>query len=124
MSLYNMLFGTNPDADSLLSLLGKSRDDFGRFRDVYVHEGYIVVHTRNGGGNREDYEHVFDEMSEHSWYSHDEDCDFDCTYADIYFRIPEESIEQLKVAFSNQGVNPSQAWPQVLEVLSAGKKIS
>jgi len=122
MSLYNMLFSTNPDADSLLSLLGKSREDFGRFRDVYVQDGFVVVHTRNGGGNRDDYEHVFDEMSEHPWYSHNQDCDFDCTYADIFFRIPEESIEQLLVAFSNKGLNPSKAWPQVLEALSQAKE--
>ena len=72
MSMYNMLFGVNPDTDTLLSLLGKTAGDFGRFRNVYMEDGYIIVHTRNGGGNREDYEDVFDEMSEHPWYSHDE----------------------------------------------------
>ena len=124
MSLYNMLFGTNPDADSLLGLLGKSRQDFGRFRDVFVENGYIVVHTRNGGGNREDYKDVFEEMAEHPWFSHDEDDSFDCTYANIYFKVPQESIEQLTVAFMSKGINPQQAWPQVLAALSAGKEIS
>jgi hypothetical protein len=118
MSLYNMLFGTNPDADSLLSLLESSREEFGRFRDVYVENGFIVVHTRCGGGNREDY---FPEwVEDHPWYSHDQDCDFDCTYADIYFKVPSETIDQLRVAFSNQGTNPNEAWPRVLEQLSAG----
>ena len=83
MSLYNMLFGMNSDADKILGFLGKTREDFGRFRNVYMEDGYIVVHTRCGGGNREDYESVFDEMREHPWYSHDADEDFDCTYADI-----------------------------------------
>ena len=55
MSLYNMLFGMNPDTDKLLSLLDATREDFGRFRNVYMRDGYIVVHTRCGGGNREDY---------------------------------------------------------------------
>ena len=62
MSLYNMVFGMNPDTDKLLKILGKTQGDFGRFRNVYMEDGYIVVHTRNGGGNREDYEDVFEEM--------------------------------------------------------------
>ena len=90
MSLYNLVFGMNPDSDKLLALLGKTKADFGRFRNVYLEDGYIIVHTRNGGGNREDYTDVFDEMSEHPWYSHDEDDSFDCTYANIYFKIPDD----------------------------------
>ena len=38
MSLYNMLFGMNPDADNLLGLLGLTRGDVGRFRDCYLIE--------------------------------------------------------------------------------------
>ena len=34
MSLYNMIFGMNPDSDKLLSLLGKTKSDFGRFRKI------------------------------------------------------------------------------------------
>ena len=116
MSLYNMLFGTNPNSDQLLSLLGKSQGDFGRFRDVYVEDGFIVVHTRNGGGNREDYEDVFDEMAEHPWYSHDADDDFDCTYANIYFKVPEDKIKTY-VALLDQGHNPAESWQKVFQVL-------
>lgn len=116
MSLYNMVFGTNPNSDQLLSLLGKDRGDFGRFRDVYVEDGFIVVHTRNGGGNREDYEDVFEEMSEHPWYSHDEDDDFDCTYANIYFKVPEDKLKSY-VALLDQGHNPSEAWNKFFELV-------
>lgn len=116
MSLYNMLFGSNPSSEQLLSLLGKTQGDFGRYRDVFVEDGFIVVHTRNGGGNREDYEYVFEEMSEHPWYTHDADDDFDCTYANIYFKIPEDKM-QTYVALLNQGHNPSESWQKVLEVL-------
>ena len=123
MSMYNMLFGMNPDSDKLLEILGKSREDFGRFRNVYMEDGCIVVHTRNGGGNREDYEDVFEEMSEHPWYSHDADDDFDCTYANIYFRIP-EGAEQTWVALHtfNEGKNPSHQWGELLATLEALKK--
>lgn len=122
MSLYNMLFGQNPDAGKLLGLLGKTQDDFGRYRDVFIQDGYIVVHTRNGGGNRESYEYVFEEMSEHPWYSHDEDDDFDCTYANIYFKVPESTIQQYEVAFSEQGHNPKDAWATLLVMMEADKK--
>ena len=118
MSLYNMVFGANPDSDTLLEILGKTRAEFGRFRDVYVEDGCIVVHTRNGGGNREDYEDVFDEMSTHPWYVRDADEDFDSTYANIYFKVPDESIEQFKVAFANQGTNPTKAWEELFSALS------
>lgn len=123
MSLYNMIFGMNPDTDKILSLLGKTQGDFGRFRSVFLEDGYIVVHTRNGGGNREDYEDVFEEMSAHPWYSHDQDDDFDCTYANIYFKVP-EGAEQTLVALCgfNQGANPSTQWAELLAQMEAMKK--
>ena len=116
MSLYNMLFGMNPDADKLLSLLDATRDDFGRFRNVYVADGYIVVHTRCGGGNREDY---FPEwVEDHPWYSHDEDDDFDCTYADIYFKVPEDKFATF-VALMEPGANPAEQWEALFAAMKS-----
>lgn len=114
MSLYNMLFGMNPDTDKLMTLLGKSPADFGRFRNCYLEDGYIVVHTRCGGGNREGYEDMFDEISQHPWYSHDQDQDFDCTYADIFFKIP----EGIDLSALNQGANPEQQWAALFDALN------
>jgi hypothetical protein len=123
MSLYNTLFGMNPDTEKLLSVLGKTAGDFGRFRNVFMEDGYIVVHTRNGGGNREDYEDVFGEMAEHPWYSHDADDDFDCTYANIYFKIPEGKEETLVALHGfNEGANPSKQWAELFAHLEAAKK--
>lgn len=123
MSLYNMVFGMNPDSDKLLAILGKTAGDFGRFRNVYMEDGFIVVHTRNGGGNREDYEDVFNEMSTHPWYSHDADDDFDCTYANIYFKIPEGS-EQTMMALRglDEGANPNKQWAELFGLMEALKK--
>lgn len=122
MSMYNMIFGMNPDSDKLLALLGKTRADFGRFRDVFMEDGYIVVHTRNGGGNRDDYLDVFDEMSDHPWYSHDADDDFDCTYANIYFKLPEN--EKLIVILKDleAGGSPSHKWSDLFASVEALKK--
>lgn len=53
MSLYNLLFGVDDNADFLLALLGLTRKDVGRFRDAYLDDGKIAIYTRNGGGNRD-----------------------------------------------------------------------
>ena len=114
MSVYNMMFGQNPNTGQLLQLLDAKSGDFGRFRDVYVKDGYIVVHTRCGGGNREEY--FPDWVEDHAWYSHDEDSDFDDTYADIYFKIPEDQYKTF-VALLDQGRDPSEAWPEMIAAL-------
>lgn len=88
MSMYNLLFGMNPSTDKLLSLLGAKREDFGRFRDVFLDKPYIVVYTRCGGGNRENY--FPDWVVNHPWYERDADDDYDCTYASIFFKVPED----------------------------------
>ena len=41
VSMYHLLFGMNPAADALLGCLGLTRDDFGRFRDVWLKDGEI-----------------------------------------------------------------------------------
>ncbi len=118
MSLYNMLHGHNPNALQLLELLQLTDADFGRYRDVYLKDGYIVVHTRNGGGNREDYEFVFDNVAEHPWYSHNEDCDFDQTYADIYFKIPDDETKTVAALVSEHST-PQERWAAIFEALKS-----
>ena len=85
--MYNMLFGENELADDLLKMLNLTKEDCGRYRDCYLDEKgeKIIVYTRNGGGNREYYEEVFDKLSSHTNYLCDYDDDFDCTYASIEF---------------------------------------
>lgn len=109
MSLYNIFNGYNPSSAQLLNLLQLSPGDFGRYRDIYSTDGFIVVHTRCGGGNRDEYQGVFDRATEHPWYDHDEDCDFDCTYADIFFKIPEGEVQTI-VALLGNHTTPGEAW--------------
>jgi hypothetical protein len=117
--LYNTLFGENgSQSEFLFGLLGLTRDDFGRFRDIYVVEDYIAVHTRNGGGNREDYEYVFETLSQHPLYAYDEDDDFDCTYADIYFRYP-EGYEEILSEMAKGTVTPAEKWQLLFASLNA-----
>lgn len=98
MSLYNLIHGMNPDADSLLKIIGKSKGDFGRFRDVYVEKSKdakprIIVYKRCGGGNREDYQSVFDDMATHPDFLFDQDDEFDSTYCSFVFSVPESKGE-------------------------------
>jgi hypothetical protein len=86
MSLYNLLFGRNPLAPFYLAILDLTPDDVGRFRDCFLQktdEGdvRIVVYTRNGGGNRDDYAQITSDLQAHPEYVTDFDDDFDCTYA-------------------------------------------
>ena len=51
--MYNLLFGQNRNSEIILATIGRTRDDFHRFRDCFVADGKIAVYTRNGGGNRD-----------------------------------------------------------------------
>jgi hypothetical protein len=112
-----MLFGENSNQKGFLfTLLDKNPGDFGRYRDIFVTDEHIVVHTRCGGGNRELYQEVFDEMFHHPLYDYDEDSDYDCTYADFYFKHPAEYsaiLEEMAVGT----ITPSEKWKMMLESL-------
>lgn len=102
MSLYNILHGTNRIAPVLLAVLGIDQNggeyQSGRFRDIYLNADgtQITLYTRNGGGNREEYQEVFDKLATHPCYVRDYDDDFDCTYAYVDFTIPEQCVALCK----------------------------
>lgn len=94
MSLYNLIFGMNRDADMILALIGLKRHDIQRFRDCWLSDdGGICVYTRTGGGNREDYPNTI--LTSSPYYIHDEDDEWDHTYANYYFRIPDEIVNDM-----------------------------
>ena len=122
MSMYNMIHGQNPLSVIYLKMLGLSPDDVGRFRDCYLNGDEIAVYTRNGGGNRESYEEVFAELEEHENYLRDEDDEFDCTYATIYFSIPaqyEADVLMIKLAIDQNTVPPDEKWQILMKSLGA-----
>lgn len=96
MSLYNMLFGRNPQTALLLAVIGFKENDVERFRDVHVeNEGRIIaVYTRTGGGNRSAYPQVA--LYRSQLFERTEDDDFDSTYATFYFRTPDEFVEDVR----------------------------
>lgn len=93
MSLYHSLFGVNKLAPMLLGMLKLTPDEFNRFRDAYLNDDgtEIIVYTRCGGGNRDEYFPAH--LTDHEQYLSDRDDDYDCTYAYINFRVPESYLE-------------------------------
>lgn len=124
-NMYNMIFGQNSASDVILATLGLTKGDTGRFRDCFVANGEIAVYTRNGGGNREQYQEVIDELAKHPCYLRDEDDDFDCTYATIYFSFPKEFAEDLAKLDSGEEFKPSNRWLTVINsvIVKAGGKV-
>jgi hypothetical protein len=142
MSLYNLLHGVNPFSALYLAMIGLKIEDVPRFRDVYL-DGEpgarrIGVHTRMGGGNRghwdvvKEYEpgpdcpcpgcraqHV---LARHPLYLYDRDDEFDSTYADYFFRVPDafaETVEEL-VGLGGQTNPPAEAWERLFKKLRDG----
>lgn len=124
MSLYNMLFGQNPAADLLLAMLNLNQGDVGRYRDCYPSEDgtKILVYTRNGGGNREQYQGVLDALKDHPNWLNDQDDDFDCTYATIEFSVPAGCEEAVKrIADQTDTRTGAAKWDWMLEALQSNK---
>lgn len=120
MALFNSLFGVSPEAGLLLNILGLAPDDVPRFRDCFYDskQHLIVLHTRTGGGNREDYEEENNFLIMHQYYKNDCDDDFDPTYANFYFNVPEEYKEKLKELFKNhETVAPAEKWQILFDKL-------
>lgn len=140
MGLYNMLFGVNPLADELLAVLGYTRDDIPRFRDCFLNNGRIVIHTRTGGGNRDYYENLEtcksnypeyfgkgsdpsgpwnDDLRQHPMFIVDGDLKTDSTYANFFYGMPVEYADKYESA--PNALMPDQQWEQVFETLGIKK---
>lgn len=118
--MYNLVFGMNPYSDSVLECLGLKKEDFGRFRDVFVANGKIAVYTRCGGGNRPDYQHVFEKMAAHPNFLHAKDDSFDETYCTFYFSFPEGEEEVLNLINSPEEFDPDARWQAAINAISRG----
>lgn len=119
-----MLFGRNPAAEILLAMLNLTPSSVGRFRDCYPSEDgeRIIVYTRNGGGNREEYQGVLDDLKSNPNWLQDYDDDYDCTYASIEFSVPTEFKELVKeIADQTSTVAPAEKWQNLMQDLSERK---
>jgi hypothetical protein len=95
--LYNIVFGYDPAAPVVLVLLGvepTKTKDIPRFRDAWVdareESPRLVIYTRTGGANRQEYEVGIAELRQLPGYLGDEDDPFDTTYASFYYAVPDK----------------------------------
>ena len=127
MSMYEMVFADGEDGLPLLGSLGfKNVGEVGRYRSVWLeldgdNNPRIAVYTRNGGNNRCDY---MPDFSDHPNFLFDRDDDFDCTYATIYFSLPEALLKVLNELPDwkekiQKEVDMSDRWVKVIESLKA-----
>lgn len=126
MSLYNSLFGVNSIAPILLKILDidqpKGKYTSGRFRDIYLNADgtKVILLTRNGGGNREDY--FPEDIKKHPNYLTDYDDSFDSTYAYIEFSVPKQFEKEIKaLATGKEPEKLSEKFQRVVENLEKGK---
>ena len=126
MSLYNVLHGMNYLTPVLLAILDidqkGSKWNSGRFRDIYLNEDgtKIILFTRNGGGNRENY--FPHDIVGHPNYLTDYDDDFDSTYAYIEFSVPKEFKRLLiKLSTGEKPKSLKQKTDECLEKLKKGE---
>lgn len=56
-------------------------------------------------------------LPKHPLYIEDIDDDFDCTYATIYFKFPEEYADELKKLDIGEEFNPSARWLSAIEAI-------
>lgn len=145
MSLYNMLFGTNEIASTLLFILDldqlDKKWDSGRFRDIYLNEDEtrIILYTRNGGGNRRHWDLTHSKYKEgpdcpcpgciityklkkHPNYIKDYDDDFDSTYAYVEFGVPKQFREIAEsLATRKKPESIREKFDNYMERIKAGK---
>lgn len=109
MSLYNTINGVRPAAFLILPMLGKHPDEYPRFRDCFIGDDEkpetkdkIIVYTRTGGGNREGYAEENEAITKMDGYLFDYDDDFDCTFANFVFDVPEKWKSDFDKVFSGK----------------------
>lgn len=120
MSLYNMMCGVNPAAGRLLVAINLPPSSIPRFRDVWVDRDLteVTVYTRTGGGNREGYKNENAVLCGHPLYLRDSDDDFDSTFANFTFRLPEEEKAKLLSEIDEAAKGDAEKKDHVLAVIS------
>jgi len=121
MSLYNMFNGMNPATFFVLPMLDRHPENYGRFRDCFLYDdehpeydNHISVYTRMGGGNRDSYEELIEELQSHENYVADYDDSFDSTYATFVFSVPVKYREDYDLIVSGHPGKVSKAYQDQL----------
>lgn len=149
MSLYNMVLGETSVSSVALAMLDITRNEVPRYRDagftLQDETPVIYIHTRTGGGNRDfyesedtcrenypDYFRGDSEDPDGPWnedlrsiagYISDSDDDYDSTYANFYFGVPEAFVEFVKSYLDKNGPakTAGERWEACIAAIRSGK---
>lgn len=95
MSMYRLMHGENPHAETLLNAVLLCRENIARYRDVFLNADgtKVLILARVGGGNREGYQDFWDDFrTSCPLYQRDYDDSFDSTFAWIEVLVPAASL--------------------------------
>lgn len=116
--LYNMIHGYNPACVWVLPLLGRHENEYPRFRDCYVEqkdgEYLIVIYTRVGGGNR-DCGFGEEELYKDPLFVETVDDNFDTTYAEYKFRVPEKWKDDFNKIIEGKFLETSKEYQELIK---------
>ncbi len=116
-----MIHGQNPYAPVLLSVLGLTSKDVPRYRDCWWTGDLIAIHTRTGGGNRDEYENENDQLCAMPTFVRDEDDAYDSTYATFYFKMP-EAFAWVVPSLQAETLTAEQRWEAFMSKLRDTEK--
>lgn len=151
MSLYNLTNGVNQATFWILPMLGKTTDEYPRFRDCFLssrqrgtmggiipeaehrpeYDNKIHIYTRVGGGNRDDYQTEIEGLRAMPGYITDFDDDFDSTFATFIFEIPARWCKDFDAILAGTWKDVSdeyisevgRIWPKIADKIAAQVKV-
>jgi len=118
MSMFDLVIGNTGQPMEIMALVGLTPDMVGRYRDHWIEKGpdsetlVVAVYTRNGGGNRPEFEDQLSQMHALPTFISDDDDEFDATYCTLRFTLTKQAVVD---AFTNANdVDP--AWFVMLNI--------
>lgn len=129
--MYSLVFGSRGDQLYGVAkfLLGEETHT-GRYRDMWFEENpadpsgescILAIYTRNGGGNREEYDPQIKSMQVHPAYVEDADDSFDSTYATFRFVFKFSELDEKDPGMGDavrdqlvERVDMSEVWQEAI----------
>lgn len=109
--LYNLIRGYSPACVLLMPMLGRTENQYPRFRDCFLSEdeSKIVIYTRVGGKNR-GLGYGEEELIKDPNFFRTYDDDYDNTYGYYEFNVPEQWSEDFKKIIKGDLLNVSDEY--------------
>lgn len=115
MSLYNTLFGYSPAVLIILPMLGRTPDEYPRFRDCFLNpSNEIEVYTRVGSYNQ-NCGYGEEKLYEDENYLRFYDDDFDATYGTYVFKVPDKWKKDFEYILDSKFDKVSQEYIDVVK---------